>query len=177
MRKQREFKIAPVRSPSSSPPRDGEIAPRIDRHPRPLHATVRSRHKSTNRSTHLLHWQDRATNPRTDQPIPHPHRRTHEPIASRLVLWFWFFFLFWFLFLVYIFWFSIIIFVWILRKCEKHDQNGFSRTFSATQPNTKKYFPKHFLEYNQTLENILHSENILHPTKHGLRERGRKKKI
>ena len=33
------------------------------------------------------------------------------------------------------------------RKCV-------SILFSATQPNTRKYFPKHFLECNQTLENI-----------------------
>jgi len=56
--------------------------------------------------------------------------------------------------IVYIFWFSIIIFVWILIKYEKHDKNRFSRAFSGSQPNTKKYFSKHFLEYNQILENI-----------------------
>ena len=56
--------------------------------------------------------------------------------------------------IVYIFWFSIIIYVWILRKCEKHDKNGFSRAFLTKQPNTRKYFPKHFLECNQILENI-----------------------
>ena len=58
----------------------------------------------------------------------------------------------------YIFWFSVIIFVWILRKCEKHDKNGFSRVFSGTQPNTRKYFSKHFLESNQTPENVFISE-------------------
>ena len=58
----------------------------------------------------------------------------------------------------YIFWFSVIIFVWILKKCEKHDKNGFFRAFSGTQPNTIKYFPKHFLECNQTLENIFLSQ-------------------
>ena len=63
---------------------------------------------------------------------------------------------------VYRFWFSVIIFVWILRKCEKHDKNGFSRAFSATQPNTRKYFPKHFLECNQTLENIFLSRKYFH---------------
>ena len=46
------------------------------------------------------------------------------------------------------------IFVWKLRKCEKHDKNGFSRAFLRIQPNAKKYFPKYFLECNQTLENI-----------------------
>ena len=68
----------------------------------------------------------------------------------------------------------------MLRKCEKHDKNRFSRAFSATQPNTRKYFPKHFLECSQTLENIflsqkyftpkniLYSENILHLTKRSL---------
>ena len=72
-------------------------------------------------------------------------------------------FLFWFLFLcVYVFWFFVIIFVWILGKCEKHDKNGFSRAFSRTQPNTRKYFPKHFLECNQTLENVFISEKYFH---------------
>ena len=70
--------------------------------------------------------------------------------------------------IVYISWFSVIIFVWILRKCEKYDKNGFFRAFSETQPNTRKYFPKYFLECNQTLENILHSKNILHSTKRSL---------
>ena len=150
-----EFEIKLVRSPSSSPPRDGEIAPRthelIDS-PRP---PARSRHEPTNRSTHLVHWRDRDTNPWTDRPIPHPHRRTHELIAPRLVLWFWFFFLLIFVScVVYMLQLSVIIFVWILKKCEKHDKNGFSRAFSAKQPNTRKYFPKYFLECNQTLENI-----------------------
>ena len=142
MCKQREFEIAPssLRSCQS------------DRHPRPLQVM----------------W-DRTTNPRTDchhHPCPPPcdgeiAPRIHEPIDPSLILtnkptnrshhdWScdfdFFFFLFWFLFLAYIFWFSIIIFVWILRKCEKHDKNGFSRAFSAAQPNTRKYFPKYFLE-------------------------------
>ena len=46
------------------------------------------------------------------------------------------------------------IFVWKLRKCEKHDKNGFSRAFSRIQPSTRKYFPKYFLKCNKTLENI-----------------------
>ena len=41
-----------------------------------------------------------------------------------------------------------------VRKCEEQEENVFSILFSATQPNTRKYFPKHFLECNQTLENI-----------------------
>ena len=56
--------------------------------------------------------------------------------------------------IVYISWFSVTIFVWVLRNYEKHDKNQFFRAFSGTQPNTRKYFPKHFLECNQTLENI-----------------------
>ena len=91
---------------------------------------------------------------------PHPPAsRTHEPISLcpsltiGLVILI-FFVLIFVSCVVYIFWFSVIIFVWILRKCEKHDKNGFSRAFSTTQPNTRKYFPKHFLECNQTLENI-----------------------
>ena len=60
------------------------------------------------------------------------------------------------------------IFVWKLRKCEEQVENVFSILFSATQPNTRKYFPKHFLECNQILENTLHLENILHSTKRSL---------
>ena len=57
---------------------------------------------------------------------------------------------------VYIFWFYVIIFVWILRKCEKHDKNGFSIAFSAKQPNTWKYFPFSKIAFP---ENILHEPN------------------
>ena len=46
------------------------------------------------------------------------------------------------------------IFVWQLRKCEQQVENVFSMVFSRTQPNTRKYFSKHFLKCNQTLENI-----------------------
>ena len=46
------------------------------------------------------------------------------------------------------------IFVWMLRKCEEQEENVFSILFSTTQSNTRKYFLKHFLECNQTLENI-----------------------
>ena len=72
-------------------------------------------------------------------------------------------FFFWVLFLLC---FSIeewyYIFVWKLRKCEQQVENMFSMVFSRTQPNTRKYFSKHFLKCNQTRENILHLENILH---------------
>ena len=81
----------------------GEITPRTHK---PIAVLVPSTrwwapqtHEPTNRSTHLVHWRDRATNPWTNRPIPHPHRWTHEPIVAQFVLWFWFF-LFWFLFLV-----------------------------------------------------------------------------
>ena len=142
--------------------RERERSRQSDCRPHPLHATVRSRHEPMNWSTHLVHRRDRAMNPQTDRPIPHPHWRTHELIAPRLVLWFWFFFVLIFVScVVYMLQLSVIIFVWILRKCEKHDKNGFSRAFSAKQPNTRKYFPKYFLECNQTLENILYSKNIL----------------
>ena len=36
------------------------------------------------------------------------------------------------------------IFVWQLRKCEQQVKNVFSTVFSRTQPNTRKYFSKHF---------------------------------
>ena len=49
-----------------------------------------------------------------------------------------------------------------VRKCEKQVENVFSILFSGTQPNTWKYFPKHFLECNQTLENIFLSWKYFH---------------
>ena len=140
--REREREIAPVRLPSSSPPHDGEIAPwtheLIDL-PRP---PARSRHEPTNRSTHpssssMNPWIDRAT------------------IGLVILI---FFVLIFVSCVVYMLRLSVIIFVWILRKCEKHDKNGFSRAFSAKQPNTRKYFPKYFLECNQTLENIFLSQ-------------------
>ena len=113
-----EFEIKPVRSPSSSPPRDGEIAPRthelIDS-PRP---PARSRHEPTNRSPSSSPPRDGeiATNPRTDRPTSSTGEiatQTHEPIDPSLILtdeptnWLrhdWScdfdFFFFWFLFLV-----------------------------------------------------------------------------
>ena len=176
--------------------REREIAPsslrssRLDRRPHPLHVTVRSRHEPTNRSTHLVHRRDHATNPRTDR-RPRPLHvtvrspRTHEPIdpprplarsrhepmnrsthpsssptnprtdcATIGLVILIFFVLIFVSCVVYMLQLSVIIFVWILKKCEKHDKNGFSRAFSAKQPNTRKYFPKYFLECNQTLENI-----------------------
>ena len=50
------------------------------------------------------------------------------------------------------------IFIWQLRKCEQQVENVFSIVFSKTQPNTRKYFSKHFLKCNQTHENIFLSE-------------------
>ena len=43
-----------------------------------------------------------------------------------------------------------------MGNCEKLVENVFSRAFSRTQ--AWKYFPKHFLEYNQTPENIFLSQ-------------------
>ena len=164
--REREREIAPSSSRSS----------RSDRRPRPLHVTVRSRHEPTNWLTHLVHRWDHAMNPRTDRPtssIGEIATRTHEPIDPSLILtdeptnrsrhdWscdFDFFFLLIFVScVVYMLQLFVIIFVWILRKCEKHDKNEFSRAFSAKQQNTKKYFPKYFLECNQTLENIFLSQ-------------------
>ena len=45
-----------------------------------------------------------------------------------------------------------------VRKCEQQVENVFSIVFSRTQLNIRKYFPKHFLKYNQTHENIFFSE-------------------
>ena len=76
----------------------------------------------------------------------------------------------------YIFWFSVIIFVWILRKCEKHDKNGFSRAFSRTQIFSKAFFE--ILPYTWKCFHfwkifspafILHSEFNLHWTKRSLK--------
>ena len=41
------------------------------------------------------------------------------------------------------------------RKCEQQVENVFFMVFSRTQPNTRKYFLKHFLKCNQTFENII----------------------
>ena len=41
-------------------------------------------------------------------------------------------------------------------------ENMFSRGFSETQPNTLKYFPKHFLGCNETPENIFLSKKYFH---------------
>ena len=49
-------------------------------------------------------------------------------------------------------WYYILI--WQLRKCEHQVENVFFIVFSRTQPNTRKYFLKHFLKCNQTHENI-----------------------
>ena len=65
----------------------------------------------------------------------------------------WWIFFYWVLFLCLSEkWYYI--FVWKLRKCDEQEENVFSILFSATQPNTRKYFSKYFLECNQTLENI-----------------------
>ena len=44
-------------------------------------------------------------------------------------------------------------------------ENMFSRGFSSTQPNTLKYFSKHFLGCDQTLENIFIFWKILYTLK------------
>ena len=62
--------------------------------------------------------------------------------------------------IVYIFWFSVIIFVWILRKCEKHDKNEFSKEFSGTQPNTKNIFQSIFWNATKHLKIFSFLENI-----------------
>ena len=85
--------------------------------------------------------------------------------------WIWWFF---FLGFVYVFvlrneWYYI--FVWQPRKCEQQVENGFSMVFSRTQPNTRKYFLKHFLKCNQTHENIFLSGNTFTRTKRSLRWR------
>ena len=41
-----------------------------------------------------------------------------------------------------------------VRKYEQQVENVFSMVFSRTQSNIRKYFPKHFLKYSQTYENI-----------------------
>ena len=62
--KEREREIASVRLPSSSPPRDGEIAPWTHELIDPPRPPARSRHEPTNRSTHP---SSSLTNPRTDR--------------------------------------------------------------------------------------------------------------
>ena len=55
-----------------------------------------------------------------------------------------------------------------VRKCEQQIENVFSMVFSKTQPNTRKYFSKHFLKCNQTHENIFLSGNTFTRTKRSL---------
>ena len=62
--------------------------------------------------------------------------------------WIWWIF-FWVLFLLCSWtekWYYI--FVWKLRKCEQQVENVLCIVFLRTQPNTRKYFPKHFLKCN-----------------------------
>ena len=168
---------SPIAHPSTGESSDHATNPPIDPPARSRHELINPPSEwPTSRLTHHL---------QIDPPRP-PASRTDKPISLcpsltiGLVILI-FFVLIFVSCVVYIFWFSVIIFVWILRKCEKHDKKGFSRAFSAIQPNTKKYFPKHFLKCNQTLENIflsqkyftleniLHSENILYLTKRSLK--------
>ena len=102
---------------------------------------------------------------RTISPLPPPRNLASRsnPVASLSSFsqfdQIWWIFFFWVLFLLGL-WIEKLyyIFVWKLRKCEQQVENVFSIVFSRTQPKTRKYFPKHFLECNQTLENILHSK-------------------
>ena len=54
------------------------------------------------------------------------------------------------------------------ENMSKQVENVFSMVFSRTQPNIRKYFPKHFLKCNQTHENIFLSENTFTRTKRSL---------
>ena len=145
---------------------------RTSKHQRvsPQHRRDRTTNPPTDRPTsstsEIAPWTHEPINPSSEWPTPRlthhlqidPPRpntsSTHEPISLYPSLTIGLVILIFVSCVVYIFIFSVIIFVWILRKCEKHDKNGFSIAFSATQPNTRIYFPKHFLECNQTLENI-----------------------
>ena len=49
--------------------------------------------------------------------------------------------------------------LYICLEAEKMWENVFSIVFSRIQPNTRKYFSKHFLKCNQTFENIFISWN------------------
>ena len=102
-----------------------------------------------------------------DSSSPTQLRRPHSsnPVASLCLsqfdrIWWisFFFFLLGFVCFVFIYWEMILIFVWKLRKCEKHDKNGFSRAFSRIQPNTWKYFSLSKIAFS---ENIYFPENIL----------------
>ena len=64
--------------------------------------------------------------------------------------------------------------LYICLATKKMWENVFSMVFSRTQPNTRKYFSKHFLKCNQTHENIflfgnrIFSENTFTRTKRSL---------
>ena len=125
------------------------------------------------------HHTDRLQSPTTHTSADcQSHRADQAKIdsnaaRSRLRCAIWWIFFFWVLFLLcfcmtrfdeFFFWVLFLlcfcidewyyIFVWQLRKCVQQVENVFSMLFSRTQPNTIKYFSKHFLKCNQTLENI-----------------------
>ena len=120
---------------------------------------------STSNHTQITPF-DFASEPRA-QIMPSTLPRSHPRIAPRRhrshrshwdrnweMVGFWWIFFGWVLFLCLSIEKWYYIFIWKLRKCEEQEENVFSILFSATQPNSRKYFPKHFLECNQTLENI-----------------------
>ena len=171
--------ITPVRSPSSSPPCDDECFVH------PNTTEIAHQHPSTGEINPLPRapipppWAPiHMTHPCPislflDLPLPFPHlsitlSSSFSPFDRDFgvnkcffLIFVWFYFDFC-LFEVYILNFSIMKFVWKLRKwlrkCEKLVENSIFRT----QPNTRKYFPKHFLECNQTLENIFLSRKYFH---------------
>ena len=140
--------------------KEREIAPRSRHEPR-----AQSPSTSTSNCTQIAPF-DFASEPRA-QIMPSTLPRSHPRIAPRRhrshqshwdrnweMVGFWWIFFGWVLFLCLSIEKWYYIFIWKLRKCEEQEENVFSILFSATQPNTRKYFPKHFLECNQTLENI-----------------------
>ena len=125
-KRERGRRESPVLRPSSSPTttdRADRAAPIIAPHLAPRWSQQRS------------HRTDRST--------------AHFSLPSSLNLTGFDEFFFWVLFLLCFCieeWYYI--FVWQLRKCDQQAENVFSMVFSRTQPNTRKYFSKHFLKCN-----------------------------
>ena len=181
--RERESKDRPSSNPTAT-----DRAPVRRPTPRRSHQSRRSQHCADR--TDLV---DHSTAPIKQRSTPTPHDltfvvrsrlrlrrailpldRTQSPLSLSSffsqfdrIWWIFFFFFFGFCFfwvcglrnyIIYLFgsWENV-------RKCEQQVENVFSIVFSRTQPNTRKYFPKHFLKCNQTLENIFLSWKYFTP--------------
>ena len=163
-----------------NPRHSGEIAPSSSQFALPISLSFSISLSLLNRFWSSQHCADRdlafapivsiaiAAPRRAISPSPPPRdlasRQTQSPLSlpSSLNLTGFDDIFFWVLF-VFLYWgMNDIIYLFgsweNMRKCEPQVENVFSMVFSRTKPNTRKYFSKHFLKCNQTLENIFLSQ-------------------